>query len=128
MSKFVDIQQDTPRLVIEFKHEDGKEQFGWGIIGQMPVMTLAGFIVRVQAELAFRKPEECDRMALVIVYDKDDNTFDYVVDSRIPVDSLVGMLEAIKLTLVQSQMMAQQQAQQNRNRLFGPDGSIYRRG
>ena len=90
------------------------------------MLTLVGFIVRVQAELAFRRPDACDKMALVIAWDTEEKVFDYVVDPRIPVDSLVGMLEAVKVTLVGSQLQQQTHQGHNRSRLFGPDGSIYR--
>ena len=126
MRKFTDaVNQDTPRLVVEFQYDDSnQEQIKWGVVGNMPVLTLVGFVERVQAELAFRKPEECDYMALVIAWDADEKIFRYFVNPQIPVDPLVGMLETIKVVLVDSQRakVAQQQS-----RLFGPDGSMYRR-
>ena len=124
MSRFTDtVRQDTPRLVVEYQvSESGHEQFHWGVAGKLPILTVIGFIVRVQAELAFRKPEECDQMALVIAY--TEGKFDYFVNSGIPVDSLVGMLEAIKTTLIDSQMTQNRHKQVN---LFGPDGTVYRR-
>ena len=125
MNQFTDIQQNTPRLVVEFtRPEPDKEQFKWGIVGSIPVLTLIGYIVRVQAELGFMKPKDCDQMALVIVWNVENHKFDYFVNEMIPVDSLVGMLEIIKLHLIGTQM-GQQQDQ--RTKLFGPDGSILRR-
>lgn len=116
-----DIHQNTPRLVVEFiRPQPNQEQFRWGVVGSLPLLTLIGYIVRVQAELAFRKPEECDKMALVIAWDAELNLFDYVVDPRIPVDSLVGMLETIKLQLIGSQ--AAQSMQGDGVGIFGADG------
>lgn len=112
------MNQDTPRLVVEFtRPAPDQEQFKWGIVGKLPALTLVGFIVRVQAELAFRKPEECDKMALVVAWDAEENRFEYVVDPRIPIDSLVGMLETIKLSLI-----GIAQVKDDKIGMFGADG------
>lgn len=122
--KITDIKQDTPRLVVEFSRDDvGKERFGWGIVGQVQLMTLTGAIARVQTQLVVGYPEvdECEAMALIVVWDESEMVFTYFVNPHIPVDSLIGMLEMIKTTLVGTQM-AQQQAGQAGLPIFGADG------
>ena len=122
--KYQDITQDTPRLVVTFQHDvHGNEQFSWGVVGKAPMMTLIGFIVRVQAELAFRAPLPCPEKALVIVWDALDKKFSWFCHPDIPVDSLVGMLEITKTLLVGGQISQQQPPQQpQKMSLFGPDG------
>ncbi len=114
MSTFSEtVKQDTPRVVVLFRRApDGGEQFQWGVIGSIPVLTLIGYITRIQAELAFRSPEPCDQSALVIAYDRDIGKMCYFVHPDIPIDSMVGMLETIKGALVDSQVVQRQAAQQ----------------
>lgn len=85
------------------------DSYSYGVVGNIPVMQLIGYIVRVQAELAFRSPEACDGGLCIINYDPTIGLLTWAVDSCIPVDQLVGMLELIKSTLVDSQisLMAQ---------------------
>lgn len=122
MSKFNDIvKQDTPRLVVMFRRlGPNQEQFQWGMVGQMPLLTLIGYITRVQAELAFKSPEECSELALVIVWDAEQLRFSYFIHPDIPVDSMVGMLETIKGAMVDSRLA--QQAKDQQVGLYGPDG------
>lgn len=129
MMNLADIQQNTPRLVVEFtRPEPDKERFRWGIVGSMPVLTLVGYIVRVQAELAFRKPEECGAMALIVVWDAEALQFSYFVNPAIPVDSLVGMLETIKISLIGSASGSAQPDNQKVG-IFGADGQpLHQRG
>lgn len=122
-TKFIDVvKQDTPRLVVTFGHEGGHERFQWGIIGAMPILSLIGCVVRVQAELPLLEPSDdrydCPESALVIVW--DGARFHWFVHRDIPADSLVGMLETIKLSIIGSNL-AQQQAAQGVG-LVGPDG------
>lgn len=122
MTRFVDsVSQETPRLVVMFRRgEDGKDdQFQWGVIGQIPMLSLIGAIVRVQGELYFRSPNECPEQALVIIYDSVTKAFDWFVHPDVPVDAMAGMLEAIKFTITASRM-AQQKA--NQQVILGPDG------
>lgn len=124
MSIYTDLKQDTPRLVVMFRRDGDKEMFQWGMLGEMPILTLVGVIVRVQAELAFRAAEECPESALVIAWDKQHRSFDWFVHPDIPMDSLVGMLETIKATIVSTHMARQMAAQQV---ILGPDGRPVRR-
>lgn len=142
MSKFSEIvNNDTPRLVVMFRRPaPDQEQFQWGMIGKMPVITAVGYITRVQAELRLSDSDHnCDEMALVIAWHcptirncidgtetKLPPQFDYFVHPNIPVDSLVGMLETIKAALVGSSM-AQQARNQQVGLLDGTGNPIKRR-
>lgn len=122
---FADIQHDTPRLVVMFKRDGENEMFQWGMVGAMPLITLIGYITRVQGELQFRNPEPCNQLALAIVWDQEDREFSWFVHPDIPVNSLIGMLETVKVTLLNSHMARQIGAQQVG--LLGPDGRPLRR-
>ncbi len=126
MTKFSDLKQDTPRVVVMFKGEDDKELFQWGMIGKMPILTLIGCIVRVQEELSasFLQPEACPESSLVIAWDDEKREFSWFVHPSIPIDSLVGMLETIKMTILAT--LAAQQAS-NQQMILGPDGRPVRR-
>lgn len=127
MSKFDEtVRQDTPRLVVTFQRQGDKELYQWGVVGAIPVLSLIGVIVRVQAELAFRSPDECPEMALVITWDEGTHKFSWFVHQDIPVDSLVGMLETIKATIVATHVARVAASQQVVHRLLGPDGQPMR--
>ncbi len=57
--KYSDLKQDTPRLVIMFQRgPNGEEGFQWGMEppqGAIPLLTLIGAIIRVQARIG--RPE-----------------------------------------------------------------------
>lgn len=122
-----DIKQDTPRLVVEYQINDsGEDRFRWGVVGSVPLLTLIGFMSRVQWELMSRQSSserfDFSERALVITF--MGGKFDYLVHSDIPTDPLVGMLEQIKLTLAASQV----QPPPDKIDLFGADGRpMYRR-
>lgn len=129
MTKFSDIKQDTPRIVVMFKEEDGRERFQWGMIGNMPVLTLIGYIARVQVELPLLEPGDllykCPEQALVIAWDADKKKFNWFVHEDAPVDSMVGMLETIKFSITSAQA-AEHEA--SRQFILGPDGRPTRSG
>lgn len=113
MSKYHNAMRENPaRLVITYRKGETRDQdvYGWGIIGSMPIAQLIGFIIRVQAELAFRNPEPCEDSACVITW--HNHKMQWFVNSAIPVDSLVGTLELAKATLVDNQLMTMMQAAQ----------------
>lgn len=118
------IEENTPRLVVLFNGEGGGERFQWGIVGAMPLLTLIGSIVRVQAELAFRAADPCSEPALIIVWREKTKKVDWYVNPSIPVDPLVGMLECVKATLVATHIARSAAAQQI---ILGPDGRPMRR-
>lgn len=128
LTKFTDLTQDTPRLVVMFKQDGDEEQFQWGILGKMPILTLVGHIGRVQAELPLLEPGDprydCPESALVIAWDEVDHKFTWFVHPSIPADSLAGMLEMIKATIVATKLARQVAAQQV---ILGPDGQPARR-
>lgn len=120
--KFSDIQQDTPQLVVLYKFEGGQDRYQWGVTKGIPVDHLIGRIVRVQTELPYIEPSDghyCPESTLVIAWDKDKKSHWFIHD-RIPIDSIIGMLEMIKTTLVGSQL-AQKQVTQ-KVCLVGVDG------
>ena len=86
-------------------------------------LTLIGYVTRVQAELQFRSPEPCDLPALVIAWDPVGQAASWFVHPDIPVDPLVGMLEAVKAALVGSRSAQQKAA----DAILGPDGNPMRR-
>lgn len=125
MSRFADVvKQDTARIVIKCERNGGKEQFQWGMVGKMQLLTVVGFITRTQAELIThdRSEEPCLEMALVIA-ETGPGVFEWFIHPDMPVDSTIGMLETIKITLLGTQM-AQQTA--NRQLLLGPNGQPMR--
>lgn len=116
---------NPPRLVVMFRHgEDGSEQFQWGVVGSIPVLTLIGAITRVQAELPLLEPGDLRRdtreSALVMAWDPATRIIDWFVHPDIPVDPLVGILETLKSALVDSRLA--QQAAAQRTSIVGPDG------
>lgn len=127
MSKYLNVMSKKPPHVF-VKYERGEthaqDRYRYGVVGSMPIAQLIGYIIRVQAELAFRNPEPCDEDACVIAYNPETNKFQWFVNSRVPVDALVGSLELIKCQLVDSQMAALALAMQQRQQtgLIAPDG------
>lgn len=128
LKKFTDIVQDTPRLVIMFKRDGDRELFQWGTVGDIPILTLIGYISRVQAELPLLEPgderRDCPESALVIVWDRENNRLNWFVHPDVPADSTVGMLELIKATIVGTHLARHVAAQQV---ILGPDGQPARR-
>lgn len=116
----------TPHVLIKYTKgaSPDKDVYSFAVNGQIPISHLIGYLVRVQAELAFRSPEPCDDGLCVILYDPMTASMSWFVDSKIPVDPLVGYLELLKAMLVDSQMAAtaQQAAQQARTGLVTHDG------
>jgi hypothetical protein len=110
----------TPRMVILYRNKGGTDRFQWGLLGDLPVLTLVGYITRVQADLQFRSPEPCDAMGMVVL----TGPWRYFVNPGIPVDPLVGMLETIKAALVGSRVG--QSAAAQRVQVLGPDGTPMR--
>ena len=124
------IATNPPRLVVLFQRgRDGGEQFQWGVVGGIPVLTMVGYIARVQADLiAGGWVPECthDVPALVIAWDAQHRELSHFVHPDIPTDSLVGMLEMVKSMLVASRMGQHTAAQ--KVEILGPDGKPMRIG
>jgi hypothetical protein len=120
-------------MVISYsKDAMGDEQFAWNVVGNMPISSLVGFIVRVQVELSgildsiYAVPEPCDEKALVVVWDRERRKFDYFLHPDIPVDPLVGTLEVAKAIMVDSQVAAYMRAKMAG--VCGPDGRVPNKG
>jgi hypothetical protein len=128
MSRFADtVKKETPRIVIMFaRGPKGEENFQWGIVGQLPLLSVVGYIGHVQSDIRLPDPiHDCNQMALVIMWDATKKQFDYFIHPDIPVESMCGMLELVKMALVDSN-----KAQQVRNQqisILGPDGQPMRR-
>jgi len=102
MSKFAEIMKSSPpRLVVKYQRNGG-DRFEWGMVGELPVLTLIGAVTRIQSELPFRAVEECDESAFVIAW--DGNKMVYFIHPDIPIDPLIGMLDMIKTSLIGSRM------------------------
>ena len=119
------VQQDTPRLVIEFFLKDGNETFKWSVVGHIPILSLIGAMTRIQTDGHIRSGNEDEDTgapshALVAVWQADANDFEVFIGSEIPMYSLVGMLEIIKTSLVAA-FMARAMATMTPP-IYGPDG------
>ncbi len=115
------MQSNPPRLVVKFQRaHDGSEQFEWGVVSYIPVLSMIGYIVELQGCLSRGEwMPECDQPALVVTYDPTDRSFATFVHRDVPATPIVGMLEIIKTMLVDSRMAQHAGAQ---NRILGPDG------
>ena len=116
------MQHNPPRLVVLFQHgPDGSEQFQWGVVGAIPILTLIGDITRLQYELLDDEwMPECDQVACVIAFNRADGRLSHYKHPDIPTDPLVGMFETIKHMLVNSRL-GMHAASQKVN-ILGPDG------
>ena len=129
MSNFAEtMSADPPRLVVMFQRgHDGSEQFQWGVVGQMPILSLIGGIARAQISLADGgwMPEcDDDAKAFVIAWNKDERELSHFLHPEIPVEPLIGMLETIKAMLVGSRLGQHNAAQ--KVELLRPDGTPWR--
>lgn len=127
MSKFQQLMaKNPPHVVVKYVRGATREDdtYSYAINGSMPMGQLIGFIVRVQAELAFRNPDPCDKDLCVIAFNSSTHKFEWFVDGSIPVDPLVGTLELVKALLVDSQMshILQAAAAKQRTGLVSQDG------
>ena len=113
---------NPPRLVVLFRYGlDGSEQFEWGVVGAIPIVTLIGYISRVQMDLMGGGwIPECSESALAITWNQKNHSLQHFVHPSIPCYPLVGMLETIKAMLVDSRLAQHAAAQQIR--LLGLDG------
>lgn len=113
-------RHNPPRLVVRFQLDPaGNEQFEWGVVGDIPVLSLIGHVSRVQAGLCGGEwlPEADGVAALVVTYDTAARSFRTFSARDIPAGPLAGMLEVIKSLLVGSRMA--QHAGANRTRVLG---------
>lgn len=107
MSKYKNmLEKDLPRLFITYEAGEtrDKDKYAYGILGNIPISQLVGYIIRVQAELAFRNLEVCDDKQCVIMFDPRTHIMSWYVHKSIPVDALVGTLELVKCYLLDMQI------------------------
>ena len=118
------VKQETPRLVVMIGNNTaGEEIFQWGIVGKIPLMSLIGGVSGlIQAMLSGDPIHGCPQRAVVIAWDEKDRGFDIFVHPDAGV-AMVGMLETIKATLVDTQRARLAAAQQF---ILGPDGTPMR--
>lgn len=127
MSNFSETMSTNPaRLVVLFQRgHDGAEQFQWGVVGKIPILTLIGGIISAQSDLVRCEwMPECDEVAFVMAWDADDGCLLNFLHPDIPCQALIGMLETIKALLVGSRVAQHMAAQ--RTILLGPDGQPMR--
>lgn len=109
MSLFTDaIASNPPRLVVMFRRdESGQEQYQWGVVGNIPILSLIGYLGKVENDLtAGTWIPDCDneQPALVVVWDQSDNSLSHYVHPDIPAWGLAGMVEVIRQILVGSRV------------------------
>lgn len=131
MMKFSELMAtNPPRFVVTYHVVDGREQFGWTVVGTVQALTMLGRLARVGAQLVTGQLGDlCDDSALVVLLGPDERR--WFLSRDVPVDPLVGMLEKIKVEMV-ANLAAQQaprtQARRGNSGIVGPDGSPFRFG
>ena len=93
MSDFAEIMQtNPPRMVVLWRRApDGTDQFQWGVVGNIPLLSLIGAIIQIQSDMANQLVEfgrECPGQAFVLAWDKEN--FNWWVSRSIPMYPLVG--------------------------------------
>lgn len=128
MNTFAEIMaSNPPRLVVLFRRGgDGGEQFQWGIVGSIPILTLIGHIHLAQTALVqeegFMTPDP-NACAFILTWDAERRGMHHFLHPDIPEVPLAGMLETIKSALVMSRMGQMMAAQQTRSpAILGPNG------
>jgi hypothetical protein len=129
MMNFTEIMsKNLPRLVVLFQlDEDGADRFQWGIVGDIPILTLIGRLVTSQSRLsngAWLPKCDTPQPAFVIAWDEETRVMSHFIHKDIPTEPLVGMLETIKAMLVDSRLA--QHAAAQRVQLLGPNGEAVR--
>lgn len=119
------MESNPPRLVVLFRMTDNGEEFQWGIVGDVPIMTLIGGIVDGQSKVMYghRSMIQCDESAFVMTI--EDGVLSYFIHQDIPKIPLLGMLETVKSAIIGG-MVAQKAAAQ-RTQIVGPDGNPVKR-
>src|SRR3954468_11471891 len=123
--KFNEIKNETPRLVVLFTpKEDGTEQFKWGMVGKIPILTLLGSLVRIQSELFFKAGGECPEKAFVMVWDDETRKMEWFIHPDIPLDPLAGMVDRIRMDYhtQQAAYEAMRAGHGGQTMILGPDG------
>ena len=90
MSNFAEtVQQGTPRLVVTYRRDGDRDLFQWGMVGQLPLITLIGAATRVQGELPLLEPGDerrhCPQPALCLAWDEKERRFEAFAAGRVRV-------------------------------------------
>lgn len=129
------MKSDPPRLVVQFERApNGDERFQWGVYGSLPILTTIGFLTRIQSAIFVSTDPlpSCNEPVLAVVWLTTEKRFLYWISECIPRDSLVGMLETVKMALITSRLAQQQSPPPiitpvtNRKGILGPDGGPMR--
>lgn len=114
------LSEGNARLVIKHqKTEEGKDNFEWGIAGQMPLISLIGQLTKAQQNLCIIP--ECPEQALAIIWDGSD--WHQFIGLEIPEVEMTGMIELVKASLIGSHAAQQSLAQST---ILGPGGKPVR--
>ena len=126
---------NPPRLVVQFRYNDkGEQEYQWGIVGTIPVMSLIGAVGRAQHRILdadMGHEEEIDLEdsngihSFVLVWREHVSLYRIYMHRDIPTNSLVGMLETIKCVLVGSRLA--QHAASEQLPILGPNGQQLKR-
>ena len=110
---------------------DGDDAYQWGVVGNVPILSTLGALVRVQSAILHGGTwEQCPESALVIAWPLGASSpFNWYLHECVPVDTLVGMMELVKSVIINTHMARQAAAQQivlaspgQSMPILGPDG------
>lgn len=129
MSSFTETMTANPaRMVVTFGLDaNGGEQYQWGIVGKLPVIGLIGAVSRIINSLVCNEwiPEvESDTKCFMVVYNIKEREWSYYLHPDVVAnpgnrESLIGMLEMIKILLIMNGPASQRH--QNKP-ILGVDG------
>lgn len=122
------IQTNPPRLVVQYQlGDDGSESFQWGIVGNIPILTMLGYLLKVQVDLLGGGwIPDCGehRGSLVILWDAEERELSHYVDPDVPATPLAGMLETVKAAILAGREAQKKGAE--KIQLYGADGTPLR--
>ena len=117
------LESSVAHLVIDyFRDPDGNERFDWKVEGKLPSLTTVGALTRVQFELTTRVSDECELVQLILIW--NGTSYSWFVHPSIPRDTLVGMMEKVKIQILGSLMV--NDAKKARPGVLGLDGRPFR--
>lgn len=126
MSTYTDkVTETTPRIEVRHRNIDGRNEYEWGIAGNMPLLETMGAVRRAQIELhsssEFLDPANtCPEHKFILAWDSESKSFSWFVHPDIDTDSLIGFLDTINLTVGMGLEARRRTAQAQV--ILGPDG------
>lgn len=125
------VQAELPRLVISFmRGHDGSENFQWGVVGSIPVLSLLGHLTQAQNRLTtgqwMQEYGEEAPPAFVMVWMPEVRDAEFFRHPDVPEIPLCGMIETIKSAIVASRMAQHMASQRVTPRILGIDGNPIR--